>query len=590
MESQRTSYTQEERYQQQLLERRLRDAVRHRSWRIVCQPIVSLADGSTLGYEALARPNESAPLDAPDYFLTLAGKLGLARDVESLWRTASLEEFGPRLPEGRLLFLNGSPLEFTTGTIRASVLAAEVKAAGLSPDGVVLEITEGDLVEDFAALRRALGAFRSAGFLIAIDDVGAGPSSLQAIAELRPNFIKLDRWLSTDIAFDGARRAIVESMVELARRTRARVIGEGLETPEQLAAFAQLGIDAGQGYIFGRPGSELLQCETAALEALQAIHGTENPPVRGTPPTLSDLAVQPVMIDEWTTGHELLELFEAESDLPAVVLRSTGGSPRVVSRDRLLRTFAEQFGLALYARKPARELAVIATCFPPETAVRDAARLVVQRRSSARTEPVVVADEHGVVGVIEALELLRAALEEEVIEARHANPLTGLPGNLRIREYFQRLGTETAGLVAIYADIDRFKQFNDHSGFGAGDLAIARLAEVLSANSAMCRQKPFVGHIGGDDFIVVISEDDLPRFRDNVRIDLSGRWFDPESLSSSPSLTVTFAGIPLSELHGKFEEQAEILSRFKAELKRQGGGYFRLAGEGAAADPGSRAA
>lgn len=546
---------------------------------MVCQPIISLADGSSLGYEALARPTALPPLDSPAVFLSLAGRLGIAREIESRWRTAALRTFGRSLPDGSMLFLNASPLEFTSGAMRASILASEVRRAGLTPEQVVLELTEGDHIVDFAELRRALGAFRSAGFLVAIDDVGAGPSSLQAIAELRPNFIKLDRWLATDIAFDAARRVIAESMVELARRTRARVVAEGVETVEQLNAFARLGVDAGQGFLLGRPSEEILDCLPTARATIQSIRTVGGELGAGLgQATVADLSVNAVLVDATVTGRELLELFEAESELAAVVVNDGGRPPNIVSRERLLRTFAEQFGPALYSRKSAAEFAVPATCIAPGTGLKEAAHIIIRRRPRYRTEPVVVASADRVVGVIEALDLLTAALEEEVLEARNANPLTGLPGNRRIREYFERM-RDAGDTIVVYADIDQFKKFNDRFGFAAGDLAILQLASLLSRLAEACSAESFVGHIGGDDFIFAISERDLYQFRQGIAKELQGKWFDPDGSTECQRLTVTFGGIRVSDLHGRFEERSEALARFKAELKLGGGDCFRLARE-----------
>jgi len=558
-----------------LLERRLRDTVQTRSWRMVCQSIISLDNGEVLGYEALARPVALEPLDSPATFLALAARIGLEQRVSALWRADALASFAKVVPAGSLLFLNISPGEFTSNAVRATSLTAEVVAAGLYPGRIVLELTEGDRVPDFGSLRRALGSFRSAGFLIAIDDVGAGPSSLQAIAELRPNFIKLDRWLATGIAFDGVRRSIAESMVELARRTRARVIAEGIETVEQLQAFARLGIEAGQGYYFGTPQSEPAECHAdAKAEILKAVRLRAE---RAAPRTLGAISVAPLVVPHNTTGKDLLELFEAEQELAAVVVECEGGDARIVSRERLLRIFAAQFGPSLHSKRSALELSSGALAFPATTLIREAARAVVRRQPGSRVEPVIVTHPDGSVGIIEALDLLQAALEEEVFEARHSNPLTGLPGNRRIREFFELLTDRDRARVAVYVDIDRFKQFNDRFGFAAGDLAITRLAGLLQEAASVCDGREFIGHIGGDDFVLAIPLEHLAAVRARIEQACAARWFDPDHLTECPDLTVTFAGINLADLHGSYEDQAEALARFKARLKGDGGARFEVA-------------
>ncbi|HMO95820.1 MAG TPA: EAL domain-containing protein, partial [Tepidiformaceae bacterium] len=110
------------------------------------------------------------------------------------------------------------------------------------------------------------------GFLLAIDDAGAGQSSLQSTVELRPNFIKLDRWLSRDIEFDRARRSMVEAIPGFAHQMRARVVAEGLETPEQVEAFIELGVDFGQGFVLGRPAALPKRPEAKVIALIQQLN------------------------------------------------------------------------------------------------------------------------------------------------------------------------------------------------------------------------------------------------------------------------------------------------------------------------------
>jgi diguanylate cyclase (GGDEF)-like protein len=230
----------------------------------------------------------------------------------------------------------------------------------------------------------------------------------------------------------------------------------------------------------------------------------------------------------------------------------------------------------LHAKRSAFDLSAAATCFPADVLIKDAARAAVKRSPASRVEPVLAEFPGGGFGIVEALDLLSAALHEEVLEARHANPLTGLPGNRRIREFFENLPDAERDFVVVYADIDRFKSFNDRFGFAAGDLAISRLAELLQEASSACGPRAFVGHIGGDDFVVAVPEVEAERFRSRIMENCSLRWFDPEGLTDCETLSVTFAGVRLVELTGTFEEQAEALARLKTRLKQEGGNRFEV--------------
>jgi EAL domain-containing protein (putative c-di-GMP-specific phosphodiesterase class I) len=127
--------------------------------------------------------------------------------------------------------------------------------AGLPLDRVLLELSEHDPVEDYAALGAALAPLRAAGMRLAIDDVGAGFSSLRHIVATTPDVIKLDRSIVTGLAGDPVRTPLVRSLVEFAHGCGVRVVAEGVETVDDAAALQALGADHGQGWFFGRPGS-----------------------------------------------------------------------------------------------------------------------------------------------------------------------------------------------------------------------------------------------------------------------------------------------------------------------------------------------
>ena len=120
-------------------------------------------------------------------------------------------------------------------------------------DRVVLEVTERSAIRDIPTFRAALDALRGQGFRIAIDDAGSGYASLQAIAELRPNFLKVANTLVTGLHADTIKRDVVEMLVNLARRIDAQCVAEGIETPEDLEECRRLGIPYGQGFYLGVP-------------------------------------------------------------------------------------------------------------------------------------------------------------------------------------------------------------------------------------------------------------------------------------------------------------------------------------------------
>jgi EAL domain-containing protein (putative c-di-GMP-specific phosphodiesterase class I) len=122
-------------------------------------------------------------------------------------------------------------------------------------DGVVLEITERAAIRDYNLFRESVSVLRGLGFKIAIDDAGSGYASLQSIAELKPNFLKISNYLVTGLHEDSIKRDVVEMLVRLAVRIDAQTVAEGIETEEELQAVRRLGVTYGQGYLLGRPAA-----------------------------------------------------------------------------------------------------------------------------------------------------------------------------------------------------------------------------------------------------------------------------------------------------------------------------------------------
>jgi EAL domain-containing protein (putative c-di-GMP-specific phosphodiesterase class I) len=136
-------------------------------------------------------------------------------------------------------------------------------------EGVVVEITEHELVADGERLHATLERLRARGARVAVDDAGAGYAGLRQLTILRPDLIKLDRGLIEDVAHDEAKQALVECFVRFAERTDARVCAEGIETIDDLLVLARIGVTYGQGYVIARPGFAWPEPSAEATAALK---------------------------------------------------------------------------------------------------------------------------------------------------------------------------------------------------------------------------------------------------------------------------------------------------------------------------------
>jgi EAL domain-containing protein (putative c-di-GMP-specific phosphodiesterase class I) len=232
---------------------------------VVLQPIVDLRSGRRVGAEALSRfpPDWGKP---PDVCFAEAHSIGLGDALELLALARAAEHL---IAVGGYVSMNVSP-----GTL-LSPLCAQLLAT-LPAERILLELSEHDPVEDYAALTAALEPLRANGMRLAIDDVGAGFSSLRHIVLTAPDVIKLDRSIVDGVSADEVIATLVRSLVTFGHGCGASIVAEGVETAADAAALADLGVDAGQGWYFGRPGppDALLDAGSAAGSAAGSTAGS----------------------------------------------------------------------------------------------------------------------------------------------------------------------------------------------------------------------------------------------------------------------------------------------------------------------------
>ncbi len=230
------------------------------------QPIVDLDDGSAVGFEALARfPGEL--IRPPNLWFEEAHVVGLGLEMELAAVDLALRHY-PELPSEAYLAINVGPLVLTSPAF------LELLGRAGAPC-LVVELTEHAEIGDYASLTSAISAIRSTGARLAIDDTGAGVSSLAHILKLAPDFIKLDRALTSGVDRDPVRRALAASLVSFANATGPHIVAEGIETVGELTVLRSLGIRYGQGFHLGHPSSLL-----GHPSALSALHSGARAPER----------------------------------------------------------------------------------------------------------------------------------------------------------------------------------------------------------------------------------------------------------------------------------------------------------------------
>lgn len=347
----------------------------------VYQPIVDVARGCVVGYEALAR-FDGQPVANPHEWFEAARAHGLAAELEAVALRSALAH-RRALPPNCFLSVNVSPDVLRSGPVRA-VLDREGDLGAL-----VVELTEDARVESYRDLELDLRRLRSAGAVVAVDDAGAGYSGLTQLLNVRPAIIKLDRQLITDIDGDEAKRALVELIGTFASRIDAWLLAEGVETAAELDVLAALGVPLVQGFLLARPA----------------------PPWGGVP---TDLAARLIGAAATRGGHTLRQLMEIA---PTARELTAAGSVLAARDDLDSVVMVDGWGRPVGLADPT-SIALASPTTPlvanVDTPAQDAARRSLTRPRRERFLPIVCTDNAGrYVGIVR-IERLIGALADAV--------------------------------------------------------------------------------------------------------------------------------------------------------------------------------
>jgi diguanylate cyclase (GGDEF)-like protein len=221
--------------------------------RAVFQPIVDLESGEILGVEGLIRPVPPAPFEDPAALFAAAEASGRLMSLD-LACLETIVKAARGLSPDQFLSVNLSPPTFEAAEFSAGALLAILARHGFPPERLVVELTERQQLHDPDRVRTRIEACRHAGIRFAADDIGAGNAGLRLLAEIQFDVLKVDLTLVQRSASEAPSSAVLRSVVELASRTGALVVAEGIEHASQIAHLRALGIRVGQGYHLGRPG------------------------------------------------------------------------------------------------------------------------------------------------------------------------------------------------------------------------------------------------------------------------------------------------------------------------------------------------
>jgi EAL domain-containing protein (putative c-di-GMP-specific phosphodiesterase class I)/GGDEF domain-containing protein/CBS domain-containing protein len=490
------------------LQKHLSNIIRAADIRTVFQPIISLRDGSILGYEALSRGPAGSPLENPDALFSVAADCGKLWELDLLCRSKALET-AYRSQYSYKLFLNVNPSIIHDEKFKQGFTKEYLKEFRIDPSNILFEISEKDAVADLAGFKKTIDHYKNQDYQIAIDDAGAGYSGLNMITDVHPHYIKLDMNLIRNIDSDVFKKALVKSLYDFCCLTEISLIAEGVETEAELHTLIDIGVHYAQGYFIQYPKSDIVSIDDRVLETIQKCNSKKNHSYRNVSNLyIGNLSSDGVVVPPEITAEAIYNLFLKDNNLMGVtVINKDKVVLGTISRSDIEQTMSGQYGFSLHAKRSISNIMNTTPLITDVTTPIDiVSKLAMSRPQRMLYDSIVVTKDMVYAGIVTIKDLLEKTMEIEVYNSRQLNPLSGLPGNLMIEKNFERFIVSREPLTILYIDLDNFKAYNDVYGFGKGDKVIQFVADTLVD---VMPSHSFIGHIGGDDFVVMLNTNNI---------------------------------------------------------------------------------
>jgi diguanylate cyclase (GGDEF)-like protein len=364
------------------------------------------------------------------------------------------------------------------------------------------------VIADMEGFIATINHYRSQEYQIAIDDAGAGYSGLNLISDINPNYIKLDMKLIRNIDSDRLKYALVKGMVELSKTSSIYLIAEGIETSEELKTLVKLGVQYGQGYFIQKPDAQVKEINKEIVQLILEFNWIKE---HNCMNNISNIYVKSIcsytgIVAPSVTAYFVYNIFKNNPDIHGLCVVENDIPIGIVTYEKLALKMSGHYGFSLNQNKPILELMednFLSVDY--KTSISTVSYLAMSRSGDRLYDFIVVTENEKYIGTVTIRDLLQKTTEMEVAEAKNLNPLTGLPGNLSVEQKLNQCiaGGNQLNYSVAYIDIDNFKAYNDVYGFENGDLVLKLLANALEINLP---QDNFIGHIGGDDFVVIVQE------------------------------------------------------------------------------------
>lgn len=465
-----------------------------------------MKDGRVIGYDGLVRGPPDSLMHAPGVLFSLARNSGYVIALENLCCQTVVDSFARLQLEG-LLFLKVNAEVFLSHKFKELQITGMLEHACIDPVNVVVELilNEPNYGDAPNFLPRIVSRFMGIGCQVAIRDQGEIFFRLGSMRDSLPAYLKINRYLIRDIDRYPVKSKFVRELTQTALDFGSILIAEGLETRGEFLLAREMGISLGEGNLIARPGSKpnvLVSRETISLLSMDKPEKADS----SRSNTSSALLELVPSFSLKSTNEDVLEYFEINPQIQVVAVVDENIPVGLINRSTFINRFARPYQRELHGKK---------SC----SILMDTDPLIVDRNISIQELSQMVAadrrhmlqgfiftDNGYYLGVGTSQNLIQEITAMQIHAARYSNPLTGLPGNIPIEEHMDDLLASRIAFCVCYFDLDNFKPFNDAYGFSMGDEMIRLTAGVIEEYCDP--ESDFLGHVGGDDFVVLFCSAD----------------------------------------------------------------------------------
>ena len=469
----------------------------------VFQPIIDLRTGNIFGYEALTRIQEQTIIKNPNELFITAQQFDQTARLEKLCRKKALLK-AHELQMKSFLSINICPSVLKANNHEKGTTAALMRELDTMKNQIILELTERFYIKDYQLFKKTVNYYRDQGFRIAIDDLGAGFSDLKMLAQIEPYMVKIDGFLISNIHLSIKKQRLLKALVTFCHDVNALVTAECVEKIEELEVLINMNVDFAQGYLLAKPDKILTECSKEGYDTIALVNQKKVFQKTDNIHNAIGYLVQYVdPIQDHETVDSVSERFKKNKTLTTLPVLTDNTPVGIVNKRELFYHLGQKYGYDLFYRKSIHSLTESALVFEFNEPIETVAKRVLNRDERSVYDAVIIVKNGLYVGIVKIYHILERITELKIMLAQQANPLTGLPGNMMIKEHIETRLNQKQVFAVIYFDLDHFKPFNDNFGFEQGDCVLQFLGELLKSIISKWDSKSFIGHVGGDDFIAI---------------------------------------------------------------------------------------